>query len=155
MLGGLAGAGLVATMVAPGHSIAEDGLGANGYGAASTGGYGLGAVLGVEVLLTFVLVFVVLAVTDRVADAAFAGIPIGRTLVVLRLIAIPIDGTSVNPARSIGPALLSGATPVSQLWVFVLAPLVGGLLAALAHRVLFPPTDAPVGPGPQAQPAAR
>ncbi len=136
VLGGLAGAAAVAG-IARSRPAPVDGIGANGYGAASTDGYALGPVLVTEVLLTFVLVFVILAVTDSVADAAFAGIPIGLTLTVLHLIAIPIDGTSVNPARSIGPALLTGGTALSQLWVFLVAPLVGGLIAALVHRGIF------------------
>ena len=145
LVGGIGGAALIAIIAAgrPGYSRADDGLGANGFGASSTDGYGLVPVILVEVLLTFVLVLVILAVTDRVADAAFAGIPIGVTLTVLHLIAIPIDGTSVNPARSFGPALLTGGSALGQVWVFLLSPLVGGAIAAIAHRALFS-TDVPV-----------
>lgn len=140
LVGAVLGAALVAAIATgrPGYSIAADGLGANGYGAGSSGGYGLPAVLLTEVLLTFVLVFVILSVTHGIADTAFAGIPIGLTLAVIHLVAIPVDGTSVNPARSLGPALFAGPTALGQLWVFLLAPLVGGLVAAGVHRVLFP-----------------
>lgn len=139
LAGGLAGAGLVAAIATgrAGYTLAVDGLGANGYDTASADGYGLPAVALTEVLLTFVLVFVVLAATDQIGEVAFAGIPIGITLVVVHLVAIPIDGTSVNPARSLGPALLSGGTALSQVWVFLLAPLLGGVAAALVHRGLF------------------
>ena len=140
LVGGVLGAALVAAIAVgrPGYSLAADGLGANGFGAASTGGYGLPTVLLTEVLLTFVLVLVILSVTHRIADTALAGIPIGLTLAVLHLIAIPIDGTSVNPARSLGPALFAGSTALGQVWVFLVAPLVGGLVAAGVHRLLHP-----------------
>ena len=141
VLGGLAGAAVVAA-IAAGRPAAVDGLGANGYGSSSTDGYGLGPVLLTEVVLTFTLVFVVLSVTTTTADTAFAGVSIGLTLTVLHLVAIPIDGTSVNPARSIGPALLTGGTALTQLWVFLVAPLAGGLLAALVHRSVFRPVPA-------------
>ena len=146
LIGGIAGAALVAAIAAgrPGYSRAVDGLGANGYGTASTDGYGLAPVALTEVLLTLVLVLVILSVTDRLADAAFAGIPIGITLAVVHLIAIPIDGTSVNPARSLGPALLTGGTALAQIGVFLLAPLVGAGLGALIHRILFRATLSPV-----------
>ena len=138
LVGGVLGAALVAAIAVgrPGYSLAADGLGA--IGAASTGGYGLPTVLLTEVLLTFVLVLVILSVTHRIADTALAGIPIGLTLAVLHLIAIPIDGTSVNPARSLGPALFAGSTALGQVWVFLVAPLVGGLVAAVVHRLLHP-----------------
>ena len=140
LLGGIVGAALVLAVVSgkPGYSLAADGVGANGWGASSTGGFGLVPAMIVEILLTFVLVFVVLSTTHRLADTALAGIPIGLTLAVIHLVAIPIDGTSVNPARSLGPALFSGGTALSQIWLFLLAPLIGGVLAALVHRGLHP-----------------
>ena len=78
-------------------------------------------------------VLVILLVTDKAADAAFAGIAIGATLVVVHLVGIPLTGTSVNPARSIGPALFAGTDALKHLWVFILAPLLGGALAAVAY----------------------
>jgi len=138
LTGGLAGAGVVLLIAQgrPGYTRAADGLGANGYGPDDAGHFNLSAVLLTEVALTMLLVLVVLATTERIAHPALAGIPIGFTLVVIHLIAIPIDGSSVNPARSIGPALL-GDQGLGQLRVFIAAPMAGALLAALLHRTLF------------------
>ncbi|WP_405059575.1 MIP family channel protein [Kribbella sp. NBC_01505] len=138
LAGGIAGAVVVSGIAhgRPGYTTA-DGIGANGFGAQSSGGYTLASVIGTEVVGTFVLVLVILASTDRIAHAAFAGLPIGLALTVIHLLAIPIDGTSVNPARSFGPALLAGNPALGQVWVFLAAPLIGGLLAAAAHRALF------------------
>ncbi len=138
ILGGIAGAGVVFAIASnrAGYSLTADGLGANGYGAHSKGGYGLVAAAVVEVVLTALLVLTVLRVTTSTSTAQVAGIPIGIALVVCHLVAIPIDGTSVNPARSIGPALVVGGNALSQLWLFLVAPLAGGVLAALLHRGL-------------------
>ncbi|MEC3973878.1 aquaporin [Amycolatopsis sp. H20-H5] len=142
LAGGLGGAALILVIARgrDGYSLAADGLGANAYGPDQAGHFSLTAVLVTEVVLTLLLVFVILATTDRIGNAALAGIPIGLTLAVLHLIAIPIDGTSVNPARSFGPALLTGGTSISQLWVFIVAPLVGALLAAGLYRLTFTTT---------------
>ena len=139
VLGGLAGAGVVYVIRSsnPSFDLAADGLGTNGWGAASTGGYGIGAAITVELVLTALLVMTVLAATARTSNAAVAGIPIGLALVVAHLVAVPIDGTSVNPARSLGPALISGGTALSQVWLFVVVPLVGAVIGALLHRVLW------------------
>jgi aquaporin Z len=139
LAGATAGAGILYAIAVgrPGYHLATKGLGANGYGAHSTDGYHLGSVAVAEVMLTFLLVFTVLAATDRIGNAAFAGIPIGLALTVCHLVAIPIDGTSVNPARSFGPALITGGAALSQLWIFLIAPVVGGLVAAGAYRLLF------------------
>ena len=104
-------------------------LGTNGYGTTISMG---GAFL-LETLLTFAFVLVILLVTDRAANATTAGLGIGVALVVVHLVGIPLTGTSVNPARSIGPALFEGGTALSQLWLFILAPLLGGLIAALVY----------------------
>ena len=140
ILGGVVGAAVVFLVVTnrTGYHRATDGLGANGWGAQSSGGYGLRAALVVEVLLTALLVFTVLTVTATTELAAVAGLPIGLVLVLCHLIAIPIDGTSVNPARSIGPALFAGPTAIGHLWLFILAPLLGAALAAGLHRILHP-----------------
>lgn len=106
-------------------------LGTNGYGAHIN----LGGTMILETILTFLLVFVVLVVTSRTENAGFAGIAIGIALAACHLVAIPLDGTSVNPARSFGPALFEGGSALSQLWVFIVFPLLGGLLAALALPV--------------------
>jgi len=122
---------------AGGYDAGAAGLGANGYGDHSPGGYPWGAAFAVEVVLTAFLVFTVLAATDRIAAVAFAGIPIGLVLVLIHLVGIPVDNTSVNPARSIGPAIFVGGWALEQLWLFVVAPLVGALAAAGLHGLLF------------------
>ena len=140
ILGAIAAAGLLLAIVSArkaGYDAGVEGLGSNGYGAHSPDGYPWGAVFAVEVLLTAFLVFTVLAATDRIASVAFAGIPIGLVLVLIHLVGIPVDNTSVNPARSIGPALFTGGWAIDQLWLFIVAPLVGGVLAALLHGALF------------------
>jgi aquaporin Z len=93
-----------------------------------------------EVILTALFVFVILAVTGPVGNATTAGLMIGLTLTVVHLIGIPLTGTSVNPARSLGPALVVGGTALSQVWLFLVAPLVGAALAAIVHAVLYPST---------------
>ena len=120
-----------------GYDAGTEGFGANGYGDPSPDGYGLGGALIAEVVLTAFLVFTVLSDTDRIASVAFAGIPIGLVLTLIHLVGIPITNTSVNPARSIGPALFVGGWALEQLWLFIVAPLAGALLAALLHRALF------------------
>ncbi|HST42589.1 MAG TPA: aquaporin Z [Conexibacter sp.] len=122
---------------AGGYDAGEAGFGANGYGEHSPGGYPWGSAFAIEVVLTGFLVFTVLAATDRIASVAFAGIPIGLVLVLIHLVGIPVDNTSVNPARSIGPALFVGGWALEQLWLFIVAPLLGALLAAGLHALLF------------------
>jgi aquaporin Z len=119
------------------YDLTVKGFGANGYGDHSPGGFPLGAALLVEVVLTFFLVFTVLAATDRIANAAFAGIPIGLVLTLIHLVGIPVTNLSVNPARSIGPALFVGDWALAQLWLFIVAPLAGAVLASFVHGYLF------------------
>lgn len=145
-------AGLVLFAIAknlPSYDRAVDGLGANGWGkhspSAARGplgqvvienGYGLSATIIIEVMLTALLVFVVLASTDQISDIPLAGLSIGVTLAVIHLISIPVDNTSVNPARSLAVAFYqNGAGP--QVWVFVVFPLIGGVLGALIYGLLF------------------
>jgi aquaporin Z len=116
----------------------EMGLGADGFGAHSMVGINTAGALATEIVLTALFVFVVLSATRKAAPPLVAGLVIGLALTVVHLIGIPLTGTSVNPARSIGPALFVGGYALSQLWVFVLAPLVGGLLAAALHEYLYP-----------------
>jgi aquaporin Z len=100
-------------------------------------------------------VFVILAVTSKIGNPATAGMIIGLSLTVAHLIGIPITGTSVNPARSLGPALIVGGTALSQVWLFIVAPLVGGAVAAGLHYMLYPqpePTLEQVGPKEQVSP---
>jgi aquaporin Z len=120
-----------------GYDAGELGFGANGYGDHSPEGYALGGAFLAEAILTAFLVFTVLAATDRIASVAFAGIPIGLVLVLIHLVGIPITNTSVNPARSIGPALFVGGWAIEQLWLFIVAPLGGALIGAGVHIALF------------------
>src|SRR3954471_17110307 len=145
VLGAIVAAGvllIIAKSKAGGYEAGALGFGANGYGDHSPGKYGLGGAFLAEVILTAFLIFAVLAATDKIANVAFAGIPIGLVLTLIHLVGIPITNTSVNPARSIGPALFVGGRAIEQLWLFIVAPLVGAVLAALAHRLLFVGSEA-------------
>lgn len=135
-LGGIVGAlGLYAVVSgAPTYSRSVTGLGTNGWGHASILGIGAGSAFATEVVLTFIFVLVVLAATSHIGSPGFAGLAIGLALAVVHTIGIPLTGTSVNPARSLGPALIVGHTALRQLWLFIVAPLVGGALAALVYR---------------------
>jgi aquaporin Z len=120
----------------PGYSLAINGLGQNGYDAASPGGYSMFSGFVAEVVLTFISLIVIFGSTSERAPKGFAGISIGLSLVLIHLVGIPITGTSVNPARSLGPAVVVGGTALSQLWLFWLAPIIGGLLAAAVWRLI-------------------
>jgi len=139
-IGGILGALLLwATFsCSPLYSRSKTGLGTNGWGAASHIHINAGGAFLIEVIMTAVFVFAVLGATSKTSNAATAGIIIGFSLTVVHFIGIPITGTSVNPARSLGPALVVGGTALSQVWLFIVAPLVGGALAAGLHRVLYP-----------------
>lgn len=123
-----------------GFSLAG-GFAANGYGEHSPGGYGLGACLVAEVVLTAMFIFVILGSIDPRAPKGFAGIPIGLALTLIHLISIPVTNTSVNPARSTGPALFVGGWAIAQLWLFWVAPLAGGVLGGVMYRGLARPSD--------------
>jgi aquaporin Z len=114
------------------------GLGTDGYGSKSLVHIDLSGAFAAEVVLTFIFVLVVLAATSRLGSPGLAGLAIGVALTAVHLVGIPLTGTSVNPARSLGPALIVGGTALSQVWVFIVAPLVGGGLAALVYRYLVP-----------------
>lgn len=139
LLGGIAGAAIIFGIASgrPTYDRSIDGMGANGWNALSPDGYGMAAAFGAEIVLTFLLVFVVLAATDRIGTAAMAGIAIGFTLAVIHLIGIPITGTSVNPARSLGPAIFAGGDALGQVWLFFVAPAIGGVVGALVYNLLF------------------
>jgi len=113
------------------------GFASNGYGAHSPGGYSLPACLLTEVVLTAFFILIILGSTDRRAPQALAPIAIGLALTLIHLVGIPITNTSVNPARSTGPAIFAGGWAVSQLWLFWVAPLVGGAIGGGVYRVLF------------------
>jgi aquaporin Z len=113
------------------------GFASNGYGAHSPGGYTLVAALLSEVVMTFFFLIVILGATDERAPKGFAPIAIGLALTLIHLVSIPVTNTSVNPARSIGPAIFVGGWAISQLWLFLIAPIAGAFLAGAAHRVLL------------------
>lgn len=118
------------------YSLAANGLGQNGYGAHSPAGYSLGAGLLAEILLTFVFILVIFGATHKSAPQGFAGIAIGLALLIVNLVGIPITGTSVNPARSLGPAIIAGGDALAQVWLFIVGPILGGILAALIWKGL-------------------
>jgi aquaporin Z len=113
------------------------GFASNGFGARSPGGYTMMACLVAEVVLTFFFLLIILGATDKRAPAGFAPIAIGLALTLIHLVSIPVTNTSVNPARSTGPALFAGAEAISQLWLFWVAPLVGAALAGVVYRALL------------------
>lgn len=115
------------------------GFASNGYGDLSPGKYGLPACLMTEILATFFFLFIIIGTTSRGAATGFAGIPIGLALTLVHLVTIPITNTSVNPARSTGPALFAGTAYIGQLWMFWLAPIVGAVIAGLLTRWMYEP----------------
>ena len=119
------------------YSLAVNGLGQNGYGTLSPGGYSLVACFIAEIVLTGLFLFVVFGSTSKDAPKGFAGVSIGFSLVLIHLVGIPITGTSVNPARSLGPAIFVGGETLSQLWLFWVAPIIGGMLAAIVWKYIF------------------
>ena len=139
----------------PRYVKATVGLGTDGYGTHSMVGINAAGAFVVEIVLTFIFVLVILAVTRRAANALVAGLVIGLALTLVHIIGIPLDGTSVNPARSLGPALFVGGAALSQLWVFIVAPLVGGTLAAVAYLVLFPKGEEQAEVAPATEEQAR
>lgn len=134
--GAIAGA-FVLMLIASGKadfSVAVNGLGQNGWGAGYLGEYSMMAALIFEVVATFLFMVVILGATGPGAPAHFAGLAIGIALVVIHLVGINVTGVSVNPARSIGPALFVGGTALAQLWLFIVAPVIGAVLAGLVFR---------------------
>ena len=113
------------------------GLGQNGFGTASSVGLNVVGAILVEIILTFVFVFTVLGVTKKAENATVAGIVIGLTLAFVHIMGIPLTGTSVNPARSLAPALFIGGQALQQVWLFILAPIVGAVIAGLLHKGLI------------------
>lgn len=132
VVGATAGAAILMVLVGQRTS-----LGQNGYGSGSALGINVGVAFLVEVILTFVFVLVVLSVTSKKEFGAIAGLVIGGTLTFVHILGIPFTGTSVNPARSIGPALFVGGDALSQVWLFIVAPLIGGVVAALVYKFLI------------------
>jgi len=138
VLGAIAAAGLLYVIATgnPGYSLATNGLAANGFGAHSPQGFSMEAGLIIEVVLTGFFLIVIMGATDKRAPAGFAPIAIGLALTLIHLISIPVTNTSVNPARSTGPALIVGGWALQQLWLFWVAPLIGGALGGFVYKTL-------------------
>lgn len=136
--GAFAGSGLLMLIT---KETAADGLGSNGYGELSSVGISMTGAIIVEIVLTFVFVLTVLGVTSIEKYSSVAGIVIGLTLTFVHIIGIPLTGTSVNPARSLAPAVLDGGIALNQVWVFLVVPLAGAALAGIIFKFLFKPKE--------------
>ncbi|MDR6119002.1 glycerol uptake facilitator-like aquaporin [Aeromicrobium sp. SORGH_AS981] len=121
----------------PGFDAVASGFATNGYGDRSPGGYGFWAVVVTEVVLTAFFLFVILGASSKRAAVGFSGLAIGLALTLIHLVSIPVSNTSVNPARSLGVAWFAGGDALSQVWVFILAPVLGAAIAGLAHAALL------------------
>ena len=139
-IGAIIGTAILAVLINSAPSLGgymATGLGQNGFGAASSVGLNLYGAIITEIILTFVFVFTVLGVTRSEKTSAVAGIVIGLTLAFVHIMGIPLTGTSVNPARSLAPALFMGGVALQQVWVFIVAPIIGAIIAGLTHKVLY------------------
>jgi aquaporin Z len=137
-LGGIVGAAIlyiIAAGVTGGYNLSTSGLGSNGWGPGYLGQYNLASAFTFEFVATLIFVIVILGSTQKAAPAGFAGLAIGITLVAIHLFGIMVTGVSVNPARSLGPALMVGGTRLSQVWLFLLAPSLAGIVAGLLFRL--------------------
>ncbi|MDT4921859.1 MAG: aquaporin [Pseudonocardiales bacterium] len=119
-----------------GFSAKDSGFASNGFEDHSPSGYGLSGVILVEIVLTAIFLYVIIGSTDVRAPAGFAGVAIGFTLVIIHLVSIPVSNTSVNPARSTGPAIMQHGWALGQLWVFWLAPITGAVIAGISYRFI-------------------
>ncbi|MBC9227145.1 aquaporin Z [Aeromicrobium sp. 636] len=144
---------VIAEGIAGGFDPVESGFASNGYGDRSPMGYNLGSVIVAEVVLTAVFLFVILGATAKRAAVGFAGLSIGMALTLIHLISIPISNTSVNPARSLGVAWFAGSDALLQVWVFILAPIVGAAIAGFSHDYLLGPDNDPEPVEPPAAPS--
>ena len=122
--------------VQKGFSAKASGFASNGYGSHSPSGYSLGAVILVEIVLTAIFLYVIIGATDEHAPQGFGGLAIGLTLVIIHLVSIPVSNTSVNPARSTGPAIIQHGWALGQLWVFWVAPIAGAVIAGLTYHLM-------------------
>jgi aquaporin Z len=129
----------------PGFSAVESGFATNGYGDRSPGGYGLAAALITEIILTAVFLYIILGATDDRASKGFAPIAIGLGLTVIHLASIPVDGTSVNPARSLGVAWFAGGAALAQVWLFIVGPIIGAAIAGATYKFITGAPSAEVG----------
>jgi aquaporin Z len=139
ILGAILGAGVLYIIVSgrPGFTMPEWGLGSNGWGEGYLGQYNTQSAFIIETVMTFLFIFVILATTSKFGNGVMAGLAIGVTLMLIHLVAIPVTGTSVNPARSIGPAIFAGGKALAQLWLFIVAPILGAILAAIVWKIGF------------------
>lgn len=139
VVGAVAASGALWLIASGKPDWAPAGFASNGYGALSPGHYGVASCFVAELLLTFFFLLIIVGTTSKGAATGFAGIPIGLALTLIHLISIPITNTSVNPARSTGPALFGGAEYIGQLWLFWLAPIGGAMIAGALGRLLYEP----------------
>ncbi|MGF7037425.1 aquaporin Z [Mucilaginibacter lappiensis] len=140
VLGAIAGAGILLLIASgkDGYSVAANGLGQNGYDAFSPAHYNLLSGFVAETIFTFIFLLVIFGSTStKNIHGGFAGLAIGLSLVLIHIVGIPVTGVSVNPARSIGPALLVGGAAISQLWLFIVAPILGAALSAIVWRYVL------------------
>lgn len=137
LAGAVAGAGILYLIASDqgNFKMGEWALGSNGWGEGYLGNYNITAAFITEAILTFLFLYVIFNVTSKHGNSNMAGLAIGITLVLIHLVAIPITGTSVNPARSFGPAIFAGGKALSQLWLFVVAPIAGGIAAAIVWKL--------------------
>jgi aquaporin Z len=138
-IGGILGAAVLYLIQVgkPGFTMGEWALGANGWGEGYLGGYNTLSAFIIEMVMTFLFIFVILGTTSKFGNGAMAGLAIGVTLMLIHLVTIPVTGTSVNPARSLGPAIFAGGQALAQLWLFFVAPIVGAILAAVTWKFGF------------------
>jgi aquaporin Z len=139
VVGAIAAAGMLWIIASGKAGWVADGFASNGFGELSPGKYSLAACFTIEVLLTFFFIFIIIGTTSKGAAVGFAGIPIGLALTLIHLISIPVTNTSVNPARSTGPALFAGGEYIGQLWLFWVAPLIGGAVGGVIGRWMYEP----------------
>lgn len=137
LIGGVIGAGILCVIASgkPGFDLVASGFAANGYGEHSPGGYSMMSGFVTELVATAFFLFIILSATDKKAPAGFAPIAIGLGLTLIHLITIPVTNTSVNPARSLGPALFVGGWALQQVWLFFVAPILGAVLGAIVYSV--------------------
>src|SRR4051795_3154733 len=137
VIGAIVAAGVLWLIASSQPGWIPGGFAANGYGDLSPGKYGLAGCFMIEVVMTFFFLFIIIGTTSKGAAVGFAGIPIGLGLTLIHLVSIPVTNTSVNPARSTGPALLAGGDHLSELWLFWVAPIIGAVLTGLLSRWIY------------------
>ena len=141
IFGAIAGAGILYIIASGKAGFEVGGFAANGYGEHSPGGYNMLAALVTEIVMTFMFLIIILGATHSKAPKGLAGLAIGLGLTLIHLISIPVTNTSVNPARSISQAVFAGGWAIEQLWLFIVAPIVGALLAGLVYKMISPENE--------------